>query len=285
MPKGLNKLFYSLIPFKKRLKISAADIVYRSRRLVPHADKGIRVLVYHSITDKLIENDWDENTTPKDLFDRQMGYLADNKYNIISCRQVIQYLTDYGKIPPRAVALTFDDGYKDNYTNAFPILKEYNFCATIFPTINFLRDYSGQARYLSSLEIINMRKSGIIDFGSHGLAHKALTRIDEQQLNKEIEGAKQKLEEIINEKIDLLAYPFGHIGSYNKNIAEKAKAAGFAGAFTSIFGLNSLKTDAFSVRRNRISWLDNLREFEKLLAGAYDWYALCQRFGHKRYEV
>ena len=272
------------MPFKKRLKIYAADIVYRSRRLKLRADKGIRVLAYHSITDKLIENDWDENTTPKDLFDRQMGYLADNEYNIISCREVIQCLTAHREIPPKAVAITFDDGYKNNYINAFPVLKKYNFCATIFLTINFLRDYSGNARYLSCSEIINMRKSGIVDFGSHGLTHRALTRLDEQQLNKEVERAKQKLEGIVNDKIYLFAYPFGHARSFNKQIVETVKSAGFAGACTSIFGLNDLKTDHFLLRRNRISWLDDLSEFEKHLVGGYDWYALYQRFTYKRYH-
>jgi len=272
------------IPFKKRLRIRFGDIVHK-KKASSRSDLGLRALVYHSITDKLVENEWGENTTPKDLFARQMKYLANNKYNVISCEQGIEYLTSSQQIPPRTVVITFDDGYSDNYINALPILKKYNFRATIFLTADFLRDHSGNMQYLSCSEISDIKNSGIVDFGCHGLTHKALSMLDEEGLEKETKGAKLKLEGIINNKMVLFAYPFGHSGSYNRKVVNALRSAGFKGAYTSIFGLNHPKTNPFLLRRNRISWLDDLDEFEKHLIGAYDWCAICECFRDKRYRI
>jgi peptidoglycan/xylan/chitin deacetylase (PgdA/CDA1 family) len=147
-----------------------------------------------------------------------------------------------------------------------------------------LQDYSADTRYLSCSELINIGKSGIIDFGCHGLTHEALSRLDIKQLDEEILGARHKLEYLTHNKIDLFAYPFGHSKSYNANIIKKVKDAGFIGAFTAIFGLNRFDTDPFLIRRNCISWLDELDNFEKHLMGAYDWYALFEYFRPKRYH-
>ncbi|MFC1576163.1 polysaccharide deacetylase family protein [Candidatus Omnitrophota bacterium] len=272
------------IPFRKQLRKHLGNIAHKKKSSFPNS-LGLRALVYHSVTDKLVENEWEENTTPKDLFARQMKYLADNEYRVISCDQGIEYLINNQHIPPRTVVITFDDGYRDNYINALPILKKYSFRATIFLTADFLRDHSGNMQYLSCSEINDIKNSGIIDFGCHGLTHKALSTLDKETLKKEIEGSKLKLEGIINNRIALFAYPFGHSGSYNQKVIDALRSAGFKGAFTSIFGLNHLTTNPFLLRRNRISWLDDLDEFEKHLLGAYDWCAICECLRPKRYRV
>jgi len=272
------------VPFRKKLRIYLGDIVHNRKKLGPRSNGGIRALVYHSITDGLIKREWEENTTPKDLFARHMKYLADNKYNVISCKEAVEHLTKNRAIPPRAVVITFDDGYRDNYINAAPLLEKYNFHATIFLTTDFLRDYSGDKQYLSLSEIKDMQKCRLVDFGCHGLTHKALTMLGEKGLHKEIKVAKQKLEDALGKKMFLFAYPFGHSGSYNKKVINSLKEAGFVGAYTSIFGLNHPKINPFLLRRNRVSWLDELREFEKHLTGAYDWCALCEFFRRKRYR-
>ena len=272
------------LPIKKRLKIQAGDAAHKRKKLKPQK-AGFRTLLYHSITDKLIENEWPENTTPKDLFCIQMKYLSDNNYNVISCDTALEHITKNKEIPPRAVAITFDDGFKDNYRNALPALKKYSFPATIFLAADYLNNPPYNAEILNQSEIREIRTSGIIDFGCHGLTHRALTTLGREELDKEIAGAKNRLEDIINGEVSLFAYPFGHVKSFNKGIVEKIKRAGFKGGFTTVFGLNDSRRDPFSLRRNRISWLDNLGEFEKHLNGSYDWYAVYQYFMPKRYEA
>ncbi|NQT00247.1 MAG: polysaccharide deacetylase family protein [Candidatus Omnitrophica bacterium] len=270
--------------YKKNIKSQISNLIHKSKKLDPGNHFGFRALVYHLVVDRPIENEWDEQTTPKDLFESQMKYLCDNQYNVLSCTQALRYLINRENIPPKTIAITFDDGYKDNYTNALPVLKKYNFPATLFLTADLLRDYSGRENFLSRSELLEMKDSGIIDFGCHGLTHRALTLLDEQRLNEEIRTARQRLEEITGGKIELFAYPFGHSGSYNQDVVNKVRREGFLGAFTATFGLNHPKIDIFLLRRNRISWLDDLSEFEKHLSGAYDWYALWQSFSPKRYH-
>ena len=272
------------LPLKKRLRIYIGDLVDKRKEFMPESDNGFRVLLYHSITDKLVDNEWKENTVPKELFDKQMKHLADKKYNIISCKKAVRYIKENRKISARTIAITFDDGYRNFYTNALPTLKKYSFCATLFLGVNLLRDYSGNAQYLSHQEIMNVKKSELVDFGCHSLTHKALSTLDEKELDEEIIGAKRKLEYLTQSKIELFAYPFGHSKSYNKNVIDKIKSAGYIGSFTAIFGLNDFKKDCFLLSRNRISWIDELSEFGKHLNGSYDWYALWQDLGYKRYQ-
>ncbi|MFA5147171.1 MAG: polysaccharide deacetylase family protein [Candidatus Omnitrophota bacterium] len=272
------------VPLKKRWRISIGDLFYNPKKVAAGSGAGFRAFVYHSVTARPVDNEWAEETISKEAFDWQMGYLTDHKYNVISAGEAVRYLTLGKTMPPRAVVITFDDGYRDNYTNAFPVLKKYNFPATVFLTADFLRDRSADERALSISEVKDMKRSGIIDFGCHGMTHRALTQLDEARLEEEITGSRKRLADILGEAPGLFAYPFGHVGSYNKGVIEKVKAAGFSGAYTAIFGSNSVGLDPFLMRRNRISWLDTRDEFAKHLAGAYDWYALYQRFGAKRYH-
>jgi len=272
------------IPLKKATRILLGDIIYEKKKRERAVSKnGIRVLVYHSITDSLIKKEWKENTTPKDLFDKQLKYLKDNGYTAVSLEKAFLYLNNKEIIPDKTVAITFDDGFRNNYINALPILEKYKFPATIFITVDFLRDYSGSDLYLSCSEIKNMIKSGLISFGSHGLTHRALTTVKKRELDKEISLSKERLENIINNKTNFFAYPFVHSGSYNSNIRQLLKRHGFKAAFTTIFGINNFESNHFLLRRNRISWLDDLREFEKHLLGAYDWCAMCESFRYKKY--
>lgn len=274
----------SKLPLKKRLRISIGDIVEKVKLPIRNTNGGFRVLLYHSVTEKLVENEWEENTTPKELFAKQMKYLIENGYKIVSCKEAVDCLAKKKKIPDKTVAIAFDDGYRDNCVNAFPILKKYNIHSTIFLTVDFLYSHPKNTQYINYAEIVNIKKSGLVDFGCHSITHRILSTLDEEELNGEIAGAKQKLEDLTESKIALFAYPFGHSASYNTNVIEKIESAGFIGAFTTIFGLNDFRRNHFLLRRNRISWIDGLDEFEKHLNGSYDWCSLFECFRFKRYR-
>lgn len=275
--------FAKNIPLRKRLKSYCADLFYVAGKSGYSPAKGFRVLLYHSVTDNIVQDEWMEATLPKDMFERQMRHLAENRYNIVDCRKAVEYLERREKMPPKTVVITFDDGYRDNYLSAWPILKKYGFCATIFVTLNFLRDYSGDGRFLSCSELRDMKKSGGIDIGCHGLTHRALTGLNIEELCRETIQVKQELEGVICDKVDLFAYPFGHSVSYNIYTIKQLKAAGFKGAVNTEFGINGPETDPFNIRRNRLSWFDGSGGLKKHLIGAYDWYRLCQRLRRKRY--
>ena len=243
---------------------------------------GFRVLLYHSVTGSKIGSDLEENTIDAKLFEEQMDFLSSEKFNVISCNEAVKLLSAKKKFFPKTVAISFDDGYRDNYTNAIPILKRYNFPATLFINTDFLlKDESGTA-YLSVQEIGKLKKIGLIDFGCHGKTHMMLSALDEESLEHEIAGAKNILQDVIGSDIRLFAYPYGHSGSYNKKIMEKVQTAGFSGAFTTIFGFNGYSRNLYSLYRNRVSWLDEIPEFKKHLNGSYDWCGMFELLRKKR---
>lgn len=269
---------------KKILKKHIGNIFSRLIKRDFQDTSSFRILLYHSITDQMVKSDTGEETTPKALFEEQMRYLKNNKFNLISIKDALNTLFGKGRLQPRSICISFDDGFKDNFSNAFEILKKFGIPATLFITLNFIEEHSRDPRFLNKQELAVMKDSGLIDIGLHGKSHHALSRLPKEQLNEEVVTAKKELSSIINGEISLIAYPFGHRRSYNREVIQLAKRAGFIGGLSAAYGRNSRKTDPFSLRRNRISWIDDIREFEKHLYGAYDWYAFYQSCAPKRFD-
>ena len=188
--------------------------------------QGIPVLNYHQI------NDLDHNllTINSKQFDRQMQYLADNGYTTITPDELADSLDSGKKLPEKSILITLDDGYKDNYTCAFPILKKYSMKATIFLITDYVNTYP---KYLNWNEINEMQTADI-NFESHTLSHidltKAATDVD---LRKQLVNSRKVLEWRLHKKINFIAYPGG---AYNTHVSEAAREAGYRGAFTVNFG-------------------------------------------------
>lgn len=250
-------------------------------------NKSVRVLVYHNITDCLIPGEWPQMTTPRGLFEKQMRYLAENGYRAVSAYETYKSLTGVTEILPRSVCLTFDDGYRDNYRNAFPILKKYGLKATVFLTAGFIgKKKDASAEYLTWQDVEEMRRARTFEIGCHSLSHRNLAGLGAEELKEEIGQAKMIVENKIGEKIDTFAYPFGWQNAFDDKVINAVRNAGFSCAFTAIHGANKKQTDLFRLRRTRISWLNEIDEFKKAMRGSYDWYsiyqkafALCRRTG------
>ena len=162
------------------------------------------------------------NVTPS-AFKAQMEFLYRNNYSVIKLEEFISCLTQKREIPRKSVVITFDDGYKNNYTNAFPVLKRYNFPATIFlatdyigtnevfPWFNGLCGGDEKVKEnwipLSWGEITEMSQDGIT-FGSHTCSHANIRKMSKKDFEKEIERSKDVIERQINKHINLFSYPF-----------------------------------------------------------------------------
>lgn len=236
--------------------------------------KSARVLTYHSTPDGFEGSDTYQMSTPKDIFSEQMQFLYENKYNVVSCEKLVEEITSGRCIEPMTVAITFDDGFKNNLTNAFPILERYKFKATMFLATDFI---GLSAEQLSWDDISYLSKTDVFSFGAHSVTHRKLIGLDKLELEKEIGMPKMILEQILKSPIDLFAYPFGCYGSFDRNSIDILKSKGYKAAFTTIAGYNTINTDPYLLKRTRISWFDDRKEFAKEMVGAYDWYALWQR--------
>ncbi len=224
--------------------------------------KKIIILTYHRIDD--IENDC-LTIKPKN-FKKQMHYLHKNHYNVITLSNAYKSIKE-NKIKKKSVVITFDDGFEDNYTKAYPILKKFNFPAIIFliaGKIGKTLQYSNrEAKALSFGKIKKMQD--LIDFGSHTLTHPLLTKLSKEELIREVNESKKILENDLGSKIDFFCYPKG---DFNNNV-KKIVSGYYSVGCSVISGMNNSKTDLFELKRIEISPRDNIFDFQKKLAGAY----------------
>lgn len=234
----------------------------------------VLVLRYHSISEFRRH---EVNVKPK-IFGRQLKYLAKN-FNIISQNEFSDFLNNRKKIPPKAVLITFDDGYKDNFTNAYPVLKKNNLPAAIFLSVAYIgtekilphdkKDESIHNRLLNWQEIKQMF-SDSISFGSHSLNHANLGKIFRNELRAEIEESKKIIENKLGQEVSAISYPFGLISDFNTRVIEETKQAGYTCGFTAMYGLNTPKSDLFRLRRIGVEASDNMFTFRAKLNGALD---------------
>lgn len=195
---------------------------------------GIPVLLYHHVSDD--NSDLPELTVTPAEFERQMAMLKNAGFQTIAPEKLIAYMNDESvMLPEKPILITFDDGYEDNYTQAFPILKQAGFRAVIFMVgVNLDRD-----KRLSSRQIQEMSAYGIT-FGGHSVTHQDLTPLTGTALQHEVRDIKKKLTQVTTYEADLFSYPYGY---FNLTTWDEVAAAGYQAAFTTLPGLNSPKQD------------------------------------------
>jgi len=238
-------------------------------------------LMYHRVNTDLLKNTSLDRSKINSLvvsvknFRQQMRYLSRNGYTTISPKQFFNWVKLNKPLPKKSIIISFDDGYRDNFLNAFPVLKEFGFTATVFicpgiigkdKKMAWCKDLNIERDMLNEQEIKEMANYGIT-FGSHTVNHPYLTQIDHKEAEKEIQDSRKMVSDLIGMPIDTFCYPYG---DYNKEIKKLVKESGFDMAFTTNPGINNRNTDLYELRRREISARDSLFDFMKKLSGAYD---------------
>lgn len=224
----------------------------------------ILVLNYHQI-----DNKHNPLAISIDDFNTQMKFLVDSGCTTITPDDLYAGLNGDIELPPKPVLITFDDGYTDNYTNAFPILKKYGLHATIFVIPAFTSVYPG---YMTWDQLKEMEQNGIT-IESHTLNHTKLEELPDDEIRNELINSKTLLEENLGHPIEFLAYP---TGTYNLHIAGIAQDVGYKGAFTIKYGVVDKGSNFFALERvpifntaqntmkdfyERIAWRQSFEEF------------------------
>ena len=209
------------------------------------AGSKILVLNYHQIN-----NSFTPLAVPVNDFDAQMSYLSEQGYVTITPDELAEGLEGNLNLPEKPVLITFDDGYIDNYTNAFPILKKYGFRATIFIIPGFT---SQNPKYMTWEQLKEMEQNGIV-MQSHTLNHKALEELPDDEIRSELLNSKLILEEQLGHEINFLAYP---TGTYNVHIAGIARDVGYKGAYTIKYGNVDLGSNMYALERVPIFHTEN----------------------------
>jgi len=218
-----------------------------------HKPKSIPVLMYHSInpisTNNLI--------VPPDEFDAQMKWLKDNNYNPLTLDELYHWLVHSNETKENPIVITFDDGYEDNYKYAYPILKKYQFNATIF----LITDAINKNTVLTESQIKEMYAHNI-DFQSHTSNHEELNTKSYNQQIQSIKKSQERINSLINKKSEYLCYP---VGKYNKDTLKACNDLGIKLAFTTKPGFIYTNNDKYTLRRLRVSPSKNIKSFASLL--------------------
>jgi len=230
----------------------------------------VPVLMYHHIDDG---GESSSLSVSCDNFKSQMRFLSSHGYNVISLREFIEAKTKKDSLPRNTVVITFDDGYEDNYSAAYPILKEYNLPATIFVIV----DSIGQQGYLSYDQIKEMRSSRIIDVGSHTLRGDYLPGQSKKELKSQIGVSKKILESKLKERIDFFCYP---VGGFSPQIQQIVRQYGYTAACATNRGYAQtyLNDDLFALKRIKVKdSFGNLFVFRAKLSGYYNLFRKVKR--------
>jgi len=233
-------------------------LIYAALCVFPSTRKNA-VLVYHSVgyMDP-VKDPWRMNVTPEN-FEEHLKFIS--------------------KVKDR-VEITFDDGYKNNFTYVYPLLLKYGLTATIFITTDFID------KKIASKEIWNIEEeiaplswedlkimvSAGIKIGSHGKTHRNLTLLTEKEIEKETTHSGKRIEEMTGIKTVLFCYPIGARGTFNKKTKSILLQRGYKNAYTNVFGLNaSPPGDALELKRVRVNTEDGIFRLKMKIAGAYNW--------------
>src|SRR5690242_6720397 len=243
-------------------------------------ERTLCVLMYHKVND----THGNTVTVPTSAFDEQMAQLAELDYTVVSLDDVIAHYLERTPLSPRAVLITFDDGYLDNLENAAPILRRHGYPAVLFAPIGFLgakrplphdehlAERGIVNRTLDWSELADLERAGI-RVESHGIGHRPLADLEVDEAAREITLSKLQLEEALGRPVRAFAYVKGSEAHYRPVHLSLLRQAGYDVAFTSISGGNGRHTDPLQLHRYNVEPYPP-RTFELVLSGACDLIAL-----------
>jgi peptidoglycan/xylan/chitin deacetylase (PgdA/CDA1 family) len=236
----------------------------------------VPILAYHSI-----DNSGSVISIDTTIFKDQMRFLKDYSFNVISLDEVVMRIRKRTPFAEKSIAITFDDGFKNVYTDAFPVLKEYGFNATVFLTTNYcekLNNWPSQPDsikaqpLLSWADVKEMSRSGM-QFGAHTHNHPSLTKVPMKDAENEILLSKKVIEDKLQEEINSFAYPYGDFNTNIVNIVNQH----FTGACSTKLAIANSKSNPFLLERVDVFYIKSGMVFKRLLTPYVSCYLKCRR--------
>lgn len=190
---------------------------------------------------------------PADIFERQMKYLKENGYRVITPEQLLDFMEFRRRLPKKSVMITIDDGYRSVYNIAYPILKKFGFTATLF----VYTDYVGVSSKAITWDQLRDLKSNGFTIGSHTVHHSDLSKQGDNESNDayikrlrlELKKSKQIIDKQLNQDTFFFAYPFGRANHLAMNMA---RSAGYRLAATVNRGGNPFFAHTHLLRRDQV---------------------------------
>lgn len=268
------------------------------------SDCRLPILMYHSISDEAeqgISPYYQVCTSPRRL-DEQMAWLAAAGWRGCTLSEGLAALKGHSvkgekpeasssaiplplstnPINPKLVAITFDDGFRDFHTAAFPILRRYGFSATMYLPTAFIgeeRKSFLSRECLTWSEVRDLTQAGI-EFGSHSVNHPKLIELAWSAIETELRDSKATIEIKLGRPCASFAYPFAFPEAnraFATQFRELLAASGYENAVTTVIGRAQTGNNALQLSRLPVNSLDDIALFEAKVYGAYDWLSYFQR--------
>lgn len=213
--------------------------------------------------------------TAVEVFEQQLDHLEAWGATVLPLDEAVSSI-QAGTLPPRAVAITFDDGYASVVETAWGMLRRRNMPATLFVVSDYLdaakrfpwdagANSSDHVRLVDRPNLLEAVDEGL-DVGSHTVSHPWLPRLLPPDLRRELADSRHVLEDLLQRPVTSLAYPSG---GWNSAVRDAAMAAGYHVGLTVDRGRSSPSRDPLSLRRSIVP--DTVDDLALVLDGAYTW--------------
>jgi len=247
----------------------------------------IPVLMYHGISEEVgTKHPYFETNTSPEIFRHHMRFLHEKDYQTVDLKSAHEALAGSScDKEQQLVAITFDDGYRDFYIQAFPILARYGFNATVFIVSGFTRKggLRREGKDYMSWEQVREAHSYGISIGSHTASHPELVRLSRPQVEREVKESKKAIEDELGSAVTSFAYPFAfpeQAKGFVRMLRGLLETSGYANGVSTIIGTACQGHDKFFLPRVPVNSHDDLRFFQAKLDGGYDWL----RYGQTVYK-
>ena len=251
------------------------------RRVRSANRRAIPILMYHSISsisESRVHPYFRLNTSTS-VFESHLRFLRANHYATVTLDHALSLLSENKPFSGRAVAITFDDGYRDFYSEAFPLLQRYGFTATVFlPTahIGTRRRTFREIECLTWNEVRELSRHGMA-FGSHTVSHPHLEHLEKTQVEWEISHSKGEIEDQTGSPVTSFSYPYRFPQDnpqFMEFLANTLAVCGYRHTVSTIIGTATAADGPFRLRRLPVNSEDDIPLFRAKLEGGYDW--LCR---------
>jgi len=260
------------------LRLDRTVTIFLGRPLVGmlngHHGPRVPILMYHSVSEQSPDNRhpyYDTNTFPE-IFSQHMKFLREHGFSSVDLATALSYIHD-GKRSEKYVVITFDDGFRDFATTAFPILHENGFSATVYLVTGLAGKQKDGRDCLDWNEVRRLYSQGI-EFGSHTVTHPELIRLRPAELDAEISHSKDVIEQELGARVQSFSYPysfpeanreFGHL------LRESLVKNGYDNGVSTIIGTAGKSADRYFLPRIPVNSGDDPAFFWAKLEGGYDW--------------
>jgi len=239
-----------------------------------------RVLMYHMISAPRAGARFNGLRVAPESFERQLRWLCERGWQSFTVSELVEL---GARVPPKAFAITFDDGYADNLLAALPLLQRYRCKATLYLVVErFGRDWSSLRKAhhndgelqrepkLTDEQVQTLLASGCFELGSHSMTHANFRQLDMTAARRELVASKQALEARFDVAVNSFAWPFG---LYRAEQVPLAAQAGYSSAVTTHEGIESPRQwQPLQLKRIKISGRDGWLAFRlRLRSGRRGW--------------